>query len=131
MLRRFLIIGGILNSLLAVFHLFLGNQILQFKDIAEGYLALMTMLNVGGTLFIILFAIASLCFINEMISTKLGKLISIFVFLLYFSRALEEVIISPTFSAVVFIVCLVISVIYLVFFLLSLKSQKPVVAEGK
>jgi len=128
MLRRFLIIGGILNSLLAVFHLFLGNQILQFKDIAEGYLALMTMLNVGGTLFIILFAIASLCFINEMISTKLGKLISIFVFLLYFSRALEEVIISPTFSAVVFIVCLVISVIYLVFFLLSLKSQKPVVA---
>lgn len=131
MIKIFLIIGGILNSLLAVFHFFLGYQIFQFEDVAVGYRALMTMLNVGGTLFIILSAIASLCFMNEMITTKLGKLILIFVFLLYFSRAIEELIISPTFSVIIFLVCMVISAIYLVLFLLLLKSQKIVTMEGK
>lgn len=131
MKKMLLIIGGILNSLLAVFHVFLGYQIFQIKDIAEGYRALMLMLNAGGTLFIILFAIASLGFSKDMQTTKLGKLISLFVFLLYASRAVEEVIISPEFSAAIFAVCLAIAAIYLVLWLHPMQKQSIVTEKDK
>lgn len=131
MSKVLLIIGGIFNSLLAVFHVFLGYQIFQIKDIAEGYRALMLMLNAGGTLFIILFAVASLGYVQEMLTTKLGKLISLFVFLLYASRAVEEVIISPEFSLAIFAVCLVIAAIYLVLWLLPMQKQSIVTEKDK
>lgn len=131
MSKVLLIIGGIFNSLLAVFHVFLGYQIFQIKDIAEGYRALMLMLNAGGTLFIILFAVASLGYMQEMLTTKLGKLISLFVFLLYASRAVEEVIISPEFSLAIFAVCLVIAAIYLVLWLLPMQKQSIVTEKDK
>ncbi len=123
MSKILLIIGGILNSLLTVFHVFLGYQIFQFKDIAEGYRALMVMLNAGGTLFILLFTIASLGFTKEMLTTKIGKLISLFVFLLYVSRAIEEVILSPEISPAILAICLVISLIYLMVLLLPPQKQ--------
>ena len=131
MSKVLLIIGGIFNSLLAVFHVFLGYQIFQIKDIAEGYRALMLMLNAGGTLFIILFAVASLGYVKEMLTSKLGKLISLFVFLLYASRAIEEVIISPEFSLAIFAVCLVIAAIYLVLWLLPMQKQSIVTEKNK
>ncbi|MFZ5518045.1 MAG: hypothetical protein ACOY90_15475 [Candidatus Zhuqueibacterota bacterium] len=128
MSKILLIIGGIFNSLLAVFHVFLGYQIFQIKDMAEGYRALMIMLNAGGTLFIILFATASLGFATEMLTTRLGKLISLFVFLLYASRAIEEAIISPEFSLAIFAICIVIAAIYLVVWLLP-HQKKSIITD--
>jgi hypothetical protein len=71
------------------------------------------MLNAGGTLFIVLFTVASLVFTQEMLTTRLGKLVTLFVVLLYASRAIEEIIVAPQFSSFIFGICILISAIYL------------------
>jgi len=124
MSRALLITGGVLNSLLAVFHVFLGHSIYRIRDVAAGYRALMIMLNAGGTLFIVLIALASLALTKDMLTTKLGKLVTLFTFLLYASRALEEVTVSTQFSITIFGTCIVISAIYAVLFFLP--RQTPV-----
>ena len=126
MSRTLIIIGGVLNVILALFHIFLGYQIYLIQDTAENYRALMIMLNAGGTLFIVLFSVASLAFIKDMLTTQLGKLVILFVVLLYASRAIEEIIISPHFSLLIFTICLLIAAIY--FSLLFIrKKNNPVV----
>jgi len=82
----------------------------------------MEMLNVGGVLFILFFALSSLCFAKEMLGTKLGRLVLFFVFLLYGSRAIEEIVIAPKFSPVIFVVCALLAGLYLV---LYIRTRKP------
>ncbi len=82
----------------------------------------MEMLNVAVVLFILLFAIASLGYTREVLETRLGRLLSFFVFLLYGLRAAEEIIISPQFSAAIFVVCALIAGLYLVIFFCSGRS---------
>jgi len=114
MAKILLITGGVLNLILMLFHVFLGYQISLIDNIAPGYKELMIMLNVGGTLFILLFTISSLFFIKDMLTTALGKLLIIFIIILYVSRALEEVFIVSQFSMSIFMACLFISLIYIV-----------------
>jgi hypothetical protein len=123
MSRILLIIGGVLNLLLAAFHIFLGYTIYQIQDIAANYRALMIMLNAAGTLFIILFTVASFVFIQDMLTTRLGKLLISFVALFYASRAIEEIIVSPQFSLFIFVICVLISAIYVV--LLFHRQEEP------
>lgn len=54
--------------------------------------------------------------------TKLGRLVLLFVFLLYGSRAVEEIIISTRFSPVIFVVCALLAGLYLV---LYFRTRKP------
>jgi len=123
MSKIILIIGGVLNILLAVFHVFLGYKICQIQDIATNYRALMIMLNVGGTLFIIFFAVASLALTRDMLTTRLGKLVTLFVVLLYASRAIEEVIVSAHFSPFIFGTCILISALYFVLLFIGEKNH--------
>ena len=70
------------------------------------------MLNTGGILIIGFAAFASLFCIDDLVSTSLGKTTLLLIILIYASRALEEIIISPAFSIVIFISCLAVSAIY-------------------
>jgi hypothetical protein len=114
MSRIFLIIGGVINVLFVLFHIFLGYNIYQIQNIAVEYRSLMTMLNVGGVLFIALFAIASLGYTQEMLTTRIGSLVTLFVVLLYGSRALEEIVVSSHFSTVIFTACIIVAVVYII-----------------
>jgi hypothetical protein len=89
--RPLLIVGGIFNVALALFHVWLGRQIHRLADVNPGHKALMEMLNAGGTLMIIFFAVASLAFAADLLGTRLGRLVLWLVFAVYFSRAIEEV----------------------------------------
>ena len=131
MSRILLIIGGVLNILLAAFHVFLGYQIYQIQNIAIFYRALMTMLNVGGTLFIVLFAVASLALTQEMLTTRLGKLVMVFVVLLYASRAFEEIVIAPYYSVYIFGICILMSAIYFVLLVMGRNNQLLVNEEKR
>jgi len=114
MRRALLVVGGVLNCLLAAFHVWLGVQIHTMAGLAPGQRALMEMLNAGGTLTITFFAIASLGFAGDVLTTRLGALVLGVVAAFYLSRAIEEILISPDFSAVIFGVCLAIAGFYLV-----------------
>lgn len=123
MRRALLVVGGGLNCILAVFHVWLGLQIHAMPGLAPGQRALMEMLNAGGTLMIAFFAVASLGFATDVLTTRLGTLVLGFVAVLYLSRAVEEIVISPHFSALIFGVCLAIAGIYMV--LLVSSSRRP------
>lgn len=114
--RILLRVGGVVNALFVIFHMWLGYRIHTSPGIAVGNRPLMEMLNAGGVLIILLFAISSLCYAEEMLGTRLGRLVLLFVFLLYGSRAIEEIVISPRFSPVIFIVCALLAGLYLVLY---------------
>jgi hypothetical protein len=121
--RPLLIVGGILNSLLALFHVSLNLSIHVMPGLSAGQHALMEMLGTVGTLTIIFFAVGSLGFITDVLTTRLGRLFLGFVVVLYVSRAIEEIVISPAFSPVIFGVCAVVAIIYAVLLLKPLKAE--------
>ncbi len=120
--RILLRVGGVVNALFVIFHVWLGYRIHTSPGIAGGDRPLMEMLNAGGVLFILFFAISSLCYAQEMLGTRLGRLGLLFMFLLYGSRAVEEIIIAPQFSPAIFIVCTLLAALYLI---LSFRSAQP------
>ncbi|MCG2812093.1 MAG: hypothetical protein L6428_11680 [Candidatus Aminicenantes bacterium] len=105
-----------------VFHVWLGYHIHTSPGIAAGDRPLMEILNAGGVLFILFFAVSSLCYAEEVLGTRLGRLVLFFVFLLYGSRAIEEIVIAPQFSPAIFIACALLAGLYLV---LYFKTRKP------
>jgi hypothetical protein len=121
--RILLRVGGVVNALFVIFHVWLGYQIHTSPGIGAGDRPLMEMLNAGGVLFILFFAIGSLCYAQEMLGTKLGRLVLLFVFLLYGSRAVEEMVISPRFSPAIFIVCALLAGLYMVLFFRTAKPE--------
>ncbi len=116
MSKILLITGGVLNVLLAAFHVFLGYKIYLIQDTAANYRALMIMLNSGVTLLIVLFAVASLVYVHDMLTTRLGKLVMLFAALLYASRGIEEIIVAIQFSSFIFGICILMSAIYIALF---------------
>ena len=120
--RILLRVGGVVNALFVIFHMWLGYRIHTSPGIAVGNRPLMEMLNVGGVLIILLFAVSSLCYAEEMLGTKLGRVMLLFVFLFYGSRAAEELIISPRFSPAIFTICALLAGLY---FVLYIRTRKP------
>jgi len=110
-------IGGVLNAVFVVFHIWLGWVLHTSPAIAAHDRPLMEMLNAGGVLFILLFAWVSLGYTEETLSTRVGRLVLFFVFLLYGSRAIEEIVISPAFSPLIFAACLLVALLHLVVFI--------------
>ncbi len=127
--RWLLAIGGAFNCLLALFHGWLGWQIYRFAGATPGVHTLMEMLNTAVTLMIIFFAVSSLGYAGDMLGSKLGKLVLGFVFLLYFSRALMEIFISPRFSILIFALCILIALIYLVLLVMPVKPRSGATSE--
>ena len=123
--RILLIIGGAINVFFTLFHILLGYNIYRLPDLPEHYRSLMTMLNAGGATFILFMAIASLALTQEMLTTRLGKLVMLFTAFLYGSRALEEIIVSPHFSTFIFTACMIVAVIYII----PLLSMKKIIAQ--
>ena len=111
------------NAFFVIFHVWLGYRIHTSPGIAAGNRPLMEMLNVGGVLIILLFAVSSLCYAQEMLGTKLGRLVLLFIFLFYGSRAAEEIVIAPRFSPMIFIVCALLAALYLVLFFRTAKPE--------
>lgn len=126
--KALLILGGVINLVFGLFHLYLGYVLHTIPGIPEGYRPLMEMLNAGGALMIFFMAFASLLYKEEMLTTKLGRLVIILTLLLYWSRAVEEVTIAASFSIVIFASCLSIGFIYFLL-LLPAKEVKAEVPE--
>lgn len=128
MQRPLLVVGGVLNVVMAVFHVWLGVQIHTMPGVEPGHRALMEMLNAGGTLMITFFAVASLGFAQDVLTIGLGRLFLGLVAALYLSRAVEEIVISPRFSPVILAVCLVIAGVYLLLLVSTLRRRTAPVA---
>jgi hypothetical protein len=103
--RTLLVAGGVLNALFALFHVWLGWRI-GAGGAPEGARGLMLALNAGGTLFIAFFAYAFLARGADLVSTGLGRAALVACLLLYWSRAVEEIV-WFRFSPAIFAACLI------------------------
>lgn len=110
MSRVLLTVGGIVNVLFGLFHVFLGWQI-QTVPALQPSRGLLQALNVGGTLMILFLAYASLFQRREMLSTGLGRATQVLAILLYWTRAAEEFVLF-SFTPVIFVSCLAAGGIY-------------------
>jgi hypothetical protein len=122
MTKKLLLIGGIINALFTLFHLYLHYQLYKLKELAAGLYALLLMLNLGGILFILFFTLAFLLYSREVLSTRLGGLTLLFCSLVYGTRALEEIVISPHFSIVIFSTCIVTFFLFLITWIMQKRS---------
>jgi hypothetical protein len=114
MKRGLILAGGVLNSLFALFHVFLSWQIHHISGVAPDIKALLEMFALGGTLMIFFFAFASLLCPTDLLTTRLGRLVIGLIAAVYLSRAAEETLLAVQFSPVIFWSCLLVGVIYVV-----------------
>ena len=114
MRKTVVLIAGCFSLILALFHVYLGWKIHGLSVLSSDHRALMEMLNVSTALLVFLLAVGSIFFINELLTTQLGRLVLFSGFLLYTMRAIGEVIFFPTFNVAIFVVCVLVAGLYLV-----------------
>jgi putative effector of murein hydrolase len=102
-------LGGSLNVLSGLLHLWLSWEFHRATHLSPDDRALMEMLNVVVTLLIFFFVYASFFRGKELLTTALGKAVLVLIVLMYVSRAIEEIILSPAFSIVILAMCLIVA----------------------
>jgi hypothetical protein len=122
MLKILALVGGLLNGVFTLFHLWLGWQIYSVAALEPGFKSLMEMLNVGLVFLVLLFALAALLYPEELVSTKIGKLLIGASAVFYLSRAGEEILISMQFSWQIFSLCLAVGLYYLALLLFAIQA---------
>lgn len=117
-----MLVGGIVNALFTLFHFYLHYQLYKLKSLTPGLYALLLMLSLGGILIILFFTLAFLLYAREVLSTKLGRLSLLFCSLVYGTRALEEIFLSPHFSIVIFSSCIITFLLFLMIWIMQKRS---------
>ena len=114
MRKTIVLIAGGFSLILALFHVYLGWEIHGLDTLSSEHRALMGMLNVSTALLVFFLAIGSIFFVREVLNTRIGRLLLLVGFLLYALRAMGEVVLFPVFNVVIFVVCIIVAVLYLV-----------------
>ena len=130
MQRTLLTTGGIINTIFFAFHILLGIRIHGFGNVAPALRALMELLNLSGTLMIGYFALVSFSSQRELLATRLGRMTLGLIIALYGTRALGEWLISPRFSLLIFLMCLLTAALYLAQFLIPGTGGKAATAPA-
>ena len=97
-MKNCLIIGGVLNILLGIFH-FMFWAIFDWPNTIEclnsNNKGILEVLNIHGALAILFFGYLSIFRIEELQNTKLGRTVILFVALFYLIRLINEFIFWP------------------------------------
>jgi hypothetical protein len=118
--KRLLQIGGIINLLFVVFHLSfwkLFNWGESLAALSAEDRAVMQVLNIHTAYALAIFAVVSLFFVNELSTTKLGRIISWSIAGFWILRALNQALfwgLSLAGSWIALLVCLAIAALYLI-----------------
>ena len=118
MAKKLIIIGGVLNGVLALFHLMfwkLFDWPESLVTLSPDNQAIMQVLAIHGTYIIALFTVLSLCFAQDLLTTRLGRVITLSISLFYYIRCFNEVIfwnITEPSSIIIFLFCLAIALLY-------------------
>ena len=104
-------LGGGINALFVLFHLFLGWQIHHWKLPAD-LRGLLEIFNGCGTLFILFLTVVSLGYTREALTTGVGRLTLWLAVTLYALRGLAEFIVTPRVTPAIVATCFVTSLLY-------------------
>jgi hypothetical protein len=123
-------IGGVANGAFVLFHAWLGWQIHRWPGLAPQARVLLELLNAGGALFLLLFALTPFFCANDLLTTRLGRWVLSFVVLIYGSRAVEELVLVPRFSWAIFTTCCAMALLYLAILLRARRPYVPPIAAA-
>jgi hypothetical protein len=118
--KRLVQIGGVVNLLFAIFHLFfwkLFDWQRELVSLSSDNRAIMQVLNIHTAYILMVFFILSLAFSNEIITTKFGRMFGMAIAGFWILRAVNEAVfwdLSSGRSWVLIAVCLAIAVLYIV-----------------
>lgn len=105
-------VGGAWNAFFTLFHALSAYGIQTAPGLDPAVRALLQMLNTGVILMLAYAAFVSFARGRELLTTSVGRATTVLVALFYGVRAAEEVLLSPSFSPVIFAVCLLVATIY-------------------
>lgn len=120
-LKIAIITGGVLNLLLAVFHLVLCRMIYTGMHTADFY-PLMQMFAVSGAALIWFLALTSLVFREQLALTAVGRSILLLNVVIYAGRVIGELALFPHPKAIILVSCSLLAVLYVWIFVKG-KSQ--------
>ncbi len=126
-LRVVITSGGILNLLLALFHIFLCYQVAIAYSGTPSY-PLTQMLAIGGFLMIAFLAWTSLVHPSDLVQSKSGASILVLNILVYVSRVVEEFVLAPRVSYLIVVLCTIIAVLYVYAFFASKEIRQAAVS---
>jgi hypothetical protein len=126
MKKTLLLIGGIANTLLALFHVWLCLAIHRWHGVQPEVKALTEMLAFGGMLTVAFLAITSLAFAKDVLTTRLGRAVILLNITVYATRAAGEFVFTTSFHPAIFAVCVAIAALYVAVWLVP--DRKPSLA---
>lgn len=114
MTNTLLLIGGMAQAALGLFHLVMNYSIYTAESIAADVRTTMLEMNIGLTGVLFFFAYASFFQRETLLSTRLGNALLVLISLFYFARAVEEIVFRKDsgFSAIIFVLCTLVGVVY-------------------
>jgi hypothetical protein len=116
----FLFIGGIYNLAFLVFHVFFWNIFrwkADLKSLTDTNRYIMQILNLRLIYVFLVFAAASFCFPESLLSTGFGKFFLISISLFWLGRAIEQVVffgLKNGVSVALFVIFIIGGILYLV-----------------
>jgi hypothetical protein len=123
-MRTIILTGGVLNLLLAFFHIFLCYKIFHFYGTMPIY-PLLQMFAIGGMLMIFFLAYTSLVCSVDLVTTKIGRPVLMLNILIYLTRVLGEFILFPQQNFLIIGLCSFLTLLYVYIFVMSrMNSQK-------
>jgi hypothetical protein len=121
-LRAAILTGGVLNLLLALFHIFLCYKIYVAQSGSPIY-PLLEMLAICGTLMIFFLAATSLLYRTELVTAKIGQPIILLNIAVYLSRTLGEFILFSQQNFLIIVVCSFLTILYVYIFIVGRKYK--------
>jgi len=110
--RALLIAGGVINVLFGLFHVWLTWEIGHVSGLSPNIFGLLVALAVGGTMVIFFVAAVTMLCQREMLSTSIGRAVSIFTAAFYLTRVAEEYLLFSS-SALIAGACALTGAVYL------------------
>ena len=118
--KRFVQIGGVINLLFAIFHLYfwkLFDWQHELVSLSPDNRAIMQVLNIHTAYILAVFFILSLAFSNEIITTKFGRMFGMAIAGFWILRAVNEAVfwgLSSGRSWILVAICLAIAALYII-----------------
>ncbi len=104
-------IGGVFNFLFGLLHIWMGKEIILGDSYPKSINSLLMVFDVAVGLTVLFFAYVSFWCQRDLLTTRLGKSMLVFIGLFYLVRAFEELIFFK-FSLVMFIPLFIVGSIY-------------------
>lgn len=112
MRRALVMVGGVLNALFVLFHIWMGWRLHVGPAVPEGWRPLLETFNDVGAFELVFFAVVSLAWPAELLATKIGRAVVVLIVATYVGRALCEFVIYPQATPMIVGTCLVLAGVY-------------------